>query len=49
MSDSKVSMRQLTTYTLNDHNWQLWRKEVIISMKCINGYDIMVGAEKRPS
>jgi hypothetical protein len=49
MSDSKVSMWQLTTYTLNDHNWQLWRKEVIISMKCINDYDIMVGAEKRPS
>ena len=41
-------MQQLTTYTLSDHNWQLWRKEVIIGMKCINAYNIMEGIEPKP-
>jgi hypothetical protein len=48
MSDPKVSMQQLTSYTLNDSNWQLWRKDVVIGMKCIKAYNIMVGTEQPP-
>ena len=52
MSDNKVSIMQkikLTSYTLNDNNWQLWRKEIVISMRCIDAYEIMTGTEPRPA
>ena len=48
MSDYKVPMQQLTSYPLNDHIWQLWRKDVIIGLKCIQACNIMVGTEARP-
>jgi hypothetical protein len=48
MTETKVSM-QLTSYTLTSSNWQLWRREVIIGMKRINAYNLMTGAETRPS
>ena len=52
MSDNKVSIMhkiKLTSYTLNDNNWQLWRKEIVISMRCIDAYEIMIGTEPRPT
>jgi transposase InsO family protein len=49
MNDNKVSTMQLTSYTLSDGNWQLWRKEIVISMRCIDAYEIMIGTEPRPS
>ena len=48
MSDSKVSIH-LTSHTLTDHNWQLWRREVIMGMRRINAFNIMMGTERRPT
>ena len=45
---SNSSKESLTSCLLQDHNWLLWRREIVMGMKRLHAYKIMTGTEPRP-